>query len=60
MTRLLINCCGRRRCLSRPSGSAVAIVTNDKHLLDVDPYGMLRIVRPTEFVSRWLDSSRQT
>jgi len=41
------------------AGNAVAIVTNDQHLLDLDPYGTLRIFRPTEFVSRWLDFSRQ-
>jgi len=36
------------------AGSAVAIVTNDRHLLDLDPYDTLRIVRPTDFVRRWL------
>jgi len=33
------------------AGDAVAIVTNDQHLLDLDPCGTLRIVRPTDFVS---------
>jgi putative PIN family toxin of toxin-antitoxin system len=36
------------------SGVADAIVTNDHHLLRLDPYGQLRIVRPAEFVRQWL------
>ena len=37
------------------SGAADAIVTNDHHLLILDPYGQLRIVRPAEFVGLWLE-----
>ena len=36
------------------AGRADAIVTNDRHLLGLDPYGELRIVRPTEFVRLWM------
>jgi putative PIN family toxin of toxin-antitoxin system len=36
------------------SGAADAIVTNDHHLLSLDPFGQLRIVRPAEFVRLWL------
>jgi len=36
------------------AGRADAIVTNDRHLLWLDPYGELHILRPTEFVRRWL------
>jgi putative PIN family toxin of toxin-antitoxin system len=37
-------------------GNAVALITNDQHLLDLNPHGTLQIVRPTEFVSRWLET----
>jgi putative PIN family toxin of toxin-antitoxin system len=36
------------------AGFADAIVTNDHHLLCLDPYGQLRILRPAEFVRLWL------
>jgi predicted nucleic acid-binding protein len=36
------------------AGFADAIVTNDHHLLRLDPYGQLRVVRPAEFVRLWL------
>ncbi len=36
------------------AGFADAIVTNDHHLLGLDPYGRLRILRPAEFVRLWL------
>jgi putative PIN family toxin of toxin-antitoxin system len=36
------------------AGGADAIVTNDRHLLDLDPYGRLRVERPSDFVRRWL------
>jgi putative PIN family toxin of toxin-antitoxin system len=36
------------------AAGADAIVTNDRHLLQLDPYGKLRIVRPAEFVRRGL------
>ncbi len=32
------------------AGRADAIITNDRHLLGLNPYDELRIVRPTEFV----------
>jgi putative PIN family toxin of toxin-antitoxin system len=36
------------------AGFADAIVTNDHHLLRLDPFGQLRILRPAEFVRLWL------
>lgn len=33
------------------AGRAAAIVTNDRHLLELDPYRGIRIVRPVEFVA---------
>src|SRR5262249_40049272 len=36
------------------AAGADAVVTNDRHLLALDPYGALRILRPVEFVRRWL------
>lgn len=36
------------------AGRAGAIVTNDRHLLGLDPHGELRILRPTEFVRLWM------
>ncbi len=35
------------------AGRADAIVTNDRHLLRLDPYGELRILRPTVFLRLW-------
>jgi predicted nucleic acid-binding protein len=35
------------------AGRAGAIVTNDRHLLGLDPYGELRFVRPAEFLRWW-------
>ncbi len=37
------------------AGAANAIVTNDHHLLRLDPFGQLRILRPAEFVRLWLE-----
>ncbi len=37
------------------AGAADAIVTNDHHLLCLDPHGRLRILRPAEFVRLWLE-----
>jgi predicted nucleic acid-binding protein len=37
------------------AGAVDAIVTNDRHLLRLDPYGQLRILRPAEFVRLWLE-----
>jgi putative PIN family toxin of toxin-antitoxin system len=34
------------------AGGASWIVTNDRHLLDLDPYWQIRIVRPGVFVER--------
>lgn len=34
------------------SVSADALISEDRHLLDLDPYGDLRIMRPTEFLNR--------
>ena len=31
-------------------GNAGVIITNDHHLLDLDPYGQIRILRPADFV----------
>jgi putative PIN family toxin of toxin-antitoxin system len=36
------------------AGGAGAIITNDHHLLGLDPYGPVRILRPGEFVRHWL------
>lgn len=36
------------------AGRADALVSNDRHLLGLDPYGELRVVRPTEFVRLWM------
>jgi putative PIN family toxin of toxin-antitoxin system len=36
------------------AGRADALVTNDRHLLRLDPHGDLRILRPAEFVRLWL------
>jgi predicted nucleic acid-binding protein len=36
------------------AGAAVALITNDGHLLGLDPCGPIRILRPAEFVQRWL------
>jgi putative PIN family toxin of toxin-antitoxin system len=36
------------------AAGADAIITNDDHLLRLDPYGPIRIVRPAEFVRLWL------
>lgn len=38
------------------AGSADAIVTNDRHLLRLDPYGWLRILRPAAFARLGLES----
>jgi putative PIN family toxin of toxin-antitoxin system len=36
--------------------AGATLVTNDHHLLELDPHGPLRIVRPGEFVREWLRS----
>lgn len=36
------------------AGRAAALVTNDRHLLGLDPHDELRVVRPTEFVRLWI------
>ena len=36
------------------AAAADALVTNDRHLLGLDPYGRLRILRPAEFARLWL------
>ena len=36
------------------AGRADAVVTNDRHLLRLDPCGPVRIVRPAVFVREWL------
>jgi putative PIN family toxin of toxin-antitoxin system len=35
------------------AAAADALVTNDRHLLALDPYGALRIVRPADFLRMW-------
>jgi uncharacterized protein len=35
------------------AGSAEAVLTNDRHLLGLDPYGSVRVLRPAEFVAAW-------
>lgn len=46
------------------SASADVLISEDRHLLDLDPYGELRIMRPTEFINRdtqdssWSDFAR--
>ena len=32
------------------AGNADAIITNDRHLLKLDPFGRLRLLRPVDFV----------
>jgi putative PIN family toxin of toxin-antitoxin system len=32
------------------AGAAEAVLTNDRHLLTLDPYGPVRILRPAEFL----------
>lgn len=34
-------------------GNAGFIITNDRHLLDLDHYGLIRIRRPADFVRLW-------
>lgn len=34
-------------------GNAGAIITNDRQLLNLDPYGTIRILRPAPFVHLW-------
>jgi uncharacterized protein len=36
------------------AAGANAVVTNDRHLLHLDPFGPVRILRPEAFVRRWL------
>ena len=36
------------------AAGADAIITSDRHLLGLDPFGMVRILRPVEFVRCWL------
>jgi putative PIN family toxin of toxin-antitoxin system len=38
------------------AASASALITNDRHLLALDPHGPIRIVRPAEFVRLWRTS----
>jgi putative PIN family toxin of toxin-antitoxin system len=38
------------------AAAADAVVTNDRHLLTLDPYGDIRILRPTEFLRLWRPS----
>ena len=35
------------------AAGAAALITNDRHLLTLDPHGPVRIVRPAEFVRLW-------
>jgi putative PIN family toxin of toxin-antitoxin system len=35
------------------AAGADAVVTNDRHLLTLDPLGPLRVLRPVEFVRLW-------
>jgi putative PIN family toxin of toxin-antitoxin system len=35
------------------AAAAGAIITNDRHLLSLDPYGPLRILRPAAFLRLW-------
>ncbi len=35
------------------AAGAAALITNDRHLLALDPHGPVRIVRPAEFVRLW-------
>jgi len=37
--------------------SADALVSEDRHLLDLDPYGDLRIMRPAEYLNRGTQDS---
>jgi len=38
------------------AASAFALITNDRHLLALDPHGPVRIMRPGEFVRLWRTS----
>jgi predicted nucleic acid-binding protein len=35
------------------AAGAHALVTNDHHLLALDPYGTVRVVRPADFLNLW-------
>jgi putative PIN family toxin of toxin-antitoxin system len=35
------------------AGEADAVITNDHHLLVLDPFGRIRILRPSQFVRLW-------
>jgi putative PIN family toxin of toxin-antitoxin system len=35
------------------AGEADAVITNDHHLLELDPYGPIRILRPAQFIRFW-------
>jgi putative PIN family toxin of toxin-antitoxin system len=36
--------------------AAATLITNDRHLLALDPHGLVRVVRPAEFVRLWRTS----
>jgi putative PIN family toxin of toxin-antitoxin system len=38
------------------AGTAEAIITNDRHLLALDPYKQVRILRPADFIRHWRTS----
>jgi predicted nucleic acid-binding protein len=38
------------------AAGADALVTNDRHLLALDPHGSLRVLRPSEFVHLWREA----
>lgn len=46
------------------AASASTLISEDRHLLDLDPYGDLRVMRPAEFINRetqdssWSDFAR--
>jgi putative PIN family toxin of toxin-antitoxin system len=36
------------------AAGAAAVISNDGHLLGLDPFGGVRVVRPVDFVAGWL------
>jgi predicted nucleic acid-binding protein len=42
------------------AGNADALVTNDRHLLALDPYGSVRVLRPTAFLAVWPRPTRDS
>ncbi len=44
---------GDDKLLALALAAGAAVVTSDRHLLDLDPYCPVRLLRPTDFVRLW-------